>query len=186
MNERLAARATLLVGFAFVLVGVVMVDSWLSRASFLVPIAVLLGGVAWSMSPRASGAPASAHVTSTPSPEIHPVVDRQQPPATTASVPLAVPPPDRDAAALAFELDPEPISEDPNPVQCPRCGRYRGLRVAPDLSTVSCSSCRMQLPYGRHQPRTVVRMIAISETASTREGSGRQPVIDTPTLRHPQ
>lgn len=186
MNERLAARATLLVGSIFVVVGVVIVDSWLSRASFLLPIAVLLGGVAWSMSPRLSSAPARAHVTSTPSPEAHSAVDRQQSPATTASVSLPVSPPDRDAAALAFELDPEPISEDPNPVQCPRCGRYRGLRVAQDLSTVSCSACRMQLPYGRHQPRTVVRMIAISDRASAREGSGRHPVIDTPTLRHPQ
>ena len=131
------------IGLVVIAVGLLAVDGTAARVGMLLPLAVLVGGLLWS-------------IDGTREPE---TVDRRGP--TTSSAPVLVGDPtavdaptilppspepesiseaDRLEAARTFDLDEFLLDERPDRIQCSECGRYRDLKRV-DRDRVLCRTC---------------------------------------------
>lgn len=134
-------------------------------------LAVLVGGLAWSAAAPAPGAVTVTDVTPPPGGGATPQTTSQSA-ATRPAVPAA-PPVDRAAAAAAFDIGAVRIEEDPDPIQCPGCGRFWSVRVDEGGLVMNCNVCGATAHTGRPRPRTLVRTIG---------AEGAVELVDRPTI----
>lgn len=161
------------------LVGIVVVGiSWIGVGSkdlvLLLPLAVLIAGLAWSVGwfdPQTS----AAHTTETASTQVQ---RSSVAPAVMASdaflddaptvivkppVPEATPEPEgvseavRQAAAATFDLAALLVDEPPDRVQCANCGRYNALDAL-ERGVIRCRMCGESRRLAPVHPDTRVRM----------------------------
>lgn len=159
------------------IVGIAVVGlSWIGLGVedlvLLLPLAVLIAGLAWSLGlfdPQAPGARTSENAPLTSqrtsiAPSIAPTVTPggaliHDVPTVTAgpAEPEGVAEVVRQAAAATFDLQSLLVDETPDRVQCANCGRYNALD-SPERGTIRCRMCGASRRLTAIQPDTRVRM----------------------------
>lgn len=168
------AAATGVVG----IVGIAVIGlSWIGVGAkdlvLLLPLAVLIAGLAWSVGlfdPQQAAGASATPPTQTERSSIAPAVlpnDALMEDAPTVTVrpvepaepqePEGVSEAVRQAAAATFDLDALLVDETPDRVQCANCGRYNALD-APERGTIRCRMCGASRRLTAIQPDTRVRM----------------------------
>ncbi len=181
------------VGVVVLLIGLAAVISSGGRVEllgFLLPLAVLAGGLIWahdaaSMTPASSEAPAGAARSVQPPPVLlgdPSAVDAPTvPPAAEVDdgeVSEAV----RLRAAEQFPLESFLLDEIPDRIQCVQCGRYRSLAGAGERR-VTCTVCGATRELSDVQPDTIVRLYPqeAGAGAADRAGAGALAIDDSTT-----
>jgi len=166
-----------IVGFAALLVGLLLIGGEASALGLLLPFAVLCGGLLWAVegAPRPQTAPtavSTGHVGSGTATSTHPgsvgptttYSDPDAPDVPTVLRPQAPQPEGetvseavRAEAARTFDLQGFLRDESPDRIQCANCGRYEHLISGGDQA-IRCTVCGARRSLGSAQPDTRVRM----------------------------
>ncbi len=180
------------VGLVVIAVGLVAVDGTAARVGMLLPLAVLAGGLLWSIDgarepetvdrrgPTTSSAPVLVgDPTAVDAPTILPPSPEPEPESISEA--------DRLEAARTFDLDEFLLDERPDRIQCSECGRYRDLKRV-DRDRVLCRTCGATREVTDVQPDTRVRLFFEDDPAPSDAptvATTGPPVAPTPST-HPQ